>query len=246
LAQNESNTASGASPLLSVSDLAVSYGQIKALKGVSIEVFPKEIVVLIGANGAGKTTLLSTILGLNTPVSGTVTFEGKRIDKLPADKNVRSGVCLVPEGRGVFASMSVLDNLLLGAHHNLQNKDKNLARVYDWFPILKKRKDQIAKTLSGGERQMLAIARALMSAPKLIMVDEPSIGLAPIVVNDIFNILMMLNKEGYTILLSEQNAFKALKCAHRGYVLETGTVSIAGTAERLLSDPGVKAAYLGA
>jgi len=246
LAQNESNTASGASPLLSVSDLAVSYGQIKALKGVSIEVFPKEIVVLIGANGAGKTTLLSTILGLNTPVSGTVTFEGKRIDNLPADKNVRSGVCLVPEGRGVFASMSVLDNLLLGAHHNLQNKDKNLARVYEWFPILKKRKDQIAKTLSGGERQMLAIARALMSAPKLIMVDEPSIGLAPIVVNDIFNILVMLNKEGYTILLSEQNAFKALKCAHRGYVLETGTVSIAGTAERLLSDPGVKAAYLGA
>jgi len=246
LAQNESNTASGASPLLSVSDLAVSYGQIKALKGVSIEVFPKEIVVLIGANGAGKTTLLSTILGLNTPVSGTVTFEGKRIDTLPADKNVRSGVCLVPEGRGVFASMSVLDNLLLGAHHNLQNKDKNLARVYEWFPILKKRKDQIAKTLSGGERQMLAIARALMSAPKLIMVDEPSIGLAPIVVNDIFNILVMLNKEGYTILLSEQNAFKALKCAHRGYVLETGTVSIAGTAERLLSDPGVKAAYLGA
>ena len=246
MAQNESNTASGASPLLSVSDLAVSYGQIKALKGVSIEVFPKEIVVLIGANGAGKTTLLSTILGLNTPISGSVTFEGNRIDKLPADKNVRSGVCLVPEGRGVFASMSVLDNLLLGAHHNLQNKDKNLARVYEWFPILKKRKDQIAKTLSGGERQMLAIARALMSAPKLIMVDEPSIGLAPIVVNDIFNILVMLNKEGYTILLSEQNAFKALKCAHRGYVLETGTVSIAGTAERLLSDPGVKAAYLGA
>lgn len=246
MAQTESNTASGAGPLLSVSDLAVSYGQIQALKGVSIEVFPKEIVVLIGANGAGKTTLLSTILGLNTPVSGSVTFEGQRIDKLPADKNVRSGVCLVPEGRGVFASMSVLDNLLLGAHHNLQNKEKNLARVYEWFPILKKRKDQIAKTLSGGERQMLAIARALMSAPKLIMVDEPSIGLAPIVVNDIFNILVMLNKEGYTILLSEQNAFKALKCAHRGYVLETGTVSIAGTAERLLSDPGVKAAYLGA
>jgi len=246
LVQNEINTASGASSLLSVSNLVVSYGHIKALKGVSVEVFPKEIVVLIGANGAGKTTLLSTILGLNTPVSGTVTFEGKRIDKLPADKNVRSGICLVPEGRGVFSSMSVLDNLLLGAHHNLQNKDKNLARVYEWFPILKKRKNQIAKTLSGGERQMLAIARALMSAPKLIMVDEPSIGLAPIVVNEIFNILVMLNKEGYTILLSEQNAFKALKCAHRGYVLETGTVSLAGTAERLLSDPGVKAAYLGA
>jgi branched-chain amino acid transport system ATP-binding protein len=234
------------SPLLSVKDLYVAYGQIKALKGISIDVFPKEIVVLIGANGAGKTTLLSTILGINTPTSGTVTFEGKRIDKQPADRNVRSGVCLVPEGRGVFASMSVLDNLLLGAHHNLENKDKNLSRVYEWFPILKKRKDQVAKTLSGGERQMLAIARALMSAPKLIMVDEPSIGLAPIIVNDIFNILVMLNKEGYTILLSEQNANKALKCAHRGYVLETGTVSIAGNAERLLNDPGVKAAYLGA
>ena len=225
---------------------SVSYGNINALKGVSIEVFPKEIVVLIGANGAGKTTLLSTILGINTPVSGTVEFEGARIDKVPADKNVRSGICLVPEGRGVFASMSVIDNLLLGAHHNLHDKDKKLARVYEWFPILKTRKDQVAKTLSGGERQMLAIARALMSAPKLIMVDEPSIGLAPIVVKDIFNILTMLNKEGYTILLSEQNAYKALKCAHRGYVLETGTVSLSGSADRLLSDPGVKSAYLGA
>lgn len=249
MAQNETSAAPGATsttPLLAVKDLSVSYGQIHALKSVSIEVFPKEIVVLIGANGAGKTTLLSTILGINSPVSGSVTFEGNRIDKVATDRNVRAGICLVPEGRGVFASMSVLDNLLLGAHHNLQNKDKNLARVYEWFPILKKRKDQVAKTLSGGERQMLAIARALMSAPKLIMVDEPSIGLAPIVVNDIFNILKMLNKEGYTILLSEQNAYKALKCAHRGYVLETGTVSVSGTAERLLNDPGVKAAYLGA
>ena len=252
MAQNETSAAPGATstapitPILSVKDLSVSYGQIHALKSVSIEVFPKEIVVLIGANGAGKTTLLSTILGINLPTAGSVTFEGKRIDKVPTDRNVRDGICLVPEGRGVFASMSVLDNLLLGAHHNLQNKDKNLARVYEWFPILKKRKDQVAKTLSGGERQMLAIARALMSAPKLIMVDEPSIGLAPIVVNDIFNILKMLNKEGYTILLSEQNAYKALKCAHRGYVLETGTVSVSGTAERLLNDPGVKAAYLGA
>jgi branched-chain amino acid transport system ATP-binding protein len=254
LAQTDSIAASGGkleggakkTPILSVTDLSVSYGNINALKKVSIEVFPKEIVVLIGANGAGKTTLLSTILGINTPLSGSVVFEGKRIDKQPADKNVRSGICLVPEGRGVFASMTVLDNLLLGAHHNLQNKEKNLARVYEWFPILKKRKDQVAKTLSGGERQMLAIARALMSAPKVIMVDEPSIGLAPIVVNDIFNILVMLNKEGYTILLSEQNAFKALKCAHRGYVMETGRISLTGTADQLLNDPGVKAAYLGA
>jgi len=251
LAQNNTaasagGAAKGSSPILKVSELSVSYGNINALKKVSIEVFPREIVVLIGANGAGKTTLLSTILGINAPLGGTVEFDGRRIDKVPADRNVRSGVCLVPEGRGVFASMSVLDNLLLGAHHNLANKDKNLARVYEWFPILKKRKDQVAKTLSGGERQMLAIARALMSAPKLIMVDEPSIGLAPIVVNDIFNILVMLNKEGYTILLSEQNANKALKCAHRGYVMETGTISLAGSADRLLNDPGVKAAYLGA
>jgi branched-chain amino acid transport system ATP-binding protein len=142
--------------------------------------------------------------------------------------------------------MSVLDNLLLGAHHNMRNVGKNLERVYEWFPILEKRKWQIAKTLSGGERQMLAIGRALMSAPKLIMVDEPSIGLAPIVVNDIFSILCRLNREGYSILLSEQNANKALKCANRGYVMETGVVTLQGTAEQLLNDPGVKAAYLGA
>ncbi|GAB6277861.1 MAG: ABC transporter ATP-binding protein [Rectinema sp.] len=233
-------------PMLRVEELSVSYGQIHALEKVSIEVYPHEIVVLIGANGAGKTTLLSSILGMKAPTSGNVFFEGKKINRGPVDKNVRAGICLVPEGRGVFASMSVLDNLLLGAHHNLANKDKNLARVYEWFPILKKRKDQVAKTLSGGERQMLAIARALMSAPKLIMVDEPSIGLAPIIVNDIFDILVMLNKEGYTVLLSEQNAFKALKCAHRGYVFETGTISLSGTSSQLLNDPGVKAAYLGA
>jgi branched-chain amino acid transport system ATP-binding protein len=139
-----------------------------------------------------------------------------------------------------------MDNLLLGAHHNMRNVSKNLRRVFDWFPILEQRKAQVARTLSGGERQMLAIARALMSAPRLIMVDEPSIGLAPIVVNDIFKILVMLNREGYTILLSEQNANKALKCAHRGYVLETGVISLSGTAGELLADPGVKAAYLGA
>jgi branched-chain amino acid transport system ATP-binding protein len=142
--------------------------------------------------------------------------------------------------------MTVLDNLLLGAHHNMRNVPRNLPRVYEWFPILKERKGQVARTLSGGERQMLAIGRALMSAPKLIMIDEPSIGLAPIVVNDIFAILTRLNKEGYTILLSEQNAYKALKCAHRGYVLETGSVTMAGSAEQLLNDPGVRAAYLGA
>jgi len=241
LVQNDSKV-----PLLAVEDISVSYGQVKAVKQASLAVFPGEIVVLIGANGAGKTTLLETILGINTPSSGAIRFMGKDITGNPADRNVRAGLCLAPEGRGVFASMSVLDNLLLGAHHNMHNVGKNLRRVYDWFPILDQRKDQIARTLSGGERQMLAIGRALMSAPRLVMVDEPSLGLAPKVVNDIFNILSMLNREGYTMLLSEQNAHKALKCAHRGYVLGTGSVSLSGTAQQLLNDPGVREAYLGA
>jgi branched-chain amino acid transport system ATP-binding protein len=226
--------------------MMVSYGHIQALRGVSLEVHPGEIVVLIGANGAGKTTLLESVLGINPLSAGKVTFDGAVVTGVSADRNVRAGLCLVPEGRGVFSSMSVIDNLLLGAHNNMHNKAEHLRRVYDWFPILMKRKDQIARTLSGGERQMLAIGRALMSAPKLIMVDEPSIGLAPIVVNDIFAILTRLNKEGYAILLSEQNAYKALKCAHRGYVLETGNVTLAGTAAELLADPGVREAYLGA
>lgn len=231
--------------LLRVEQLAVRYGQIQALRQVSLEVFPGEIVVLIGANGAGKTTLLETVLGIHTQVSGAIHFAGRSIRGLPADRVVRAGLCLVPEGRGVFASMSVLDNLLLGAHHNLHNLSRNLRRVYDWFPILEQRHGQIARTLSGGERQMLAIGRALMSAPRLIMVDEPSIGLAPIVVRDIFAILTRLNQEGYTILLAEQNAYKALECAHRGYVLETGRVTLTGSADRLLDDPGVRQAYLG-
>jgi branched-chain amino acid transport system ATP-binding protein len=238
LAQNE--------VLLRVKDLSVAYGHINALKGVNLEVLRGEIVVLIGANGAGKTTLLETSLGINTPQSGEITFKNKSIGGVSADRNVRAGLCLVPEGRGVFASMSVLDNLLLGAHHNMKNVQRNLKRVYQWFPRLEERKNQIARTLSGGERQMLAIARALMSAPELIMVDEPSLGLAPIIVNDIFDILLNLNQEGYTILLSEQNAYKSLKCAHRGYVLETGKVTLSGTATELLNDPGVREAYIGA
>jgi len=232
--------------LLSLEKVSVAYGHINALREVDLEVRRGEIVVLIGANGAGKTTLLETSLGINTPLAGVIRFKDKPIGGVPADRNVRSGICLVPEGRGVFASMSVLDNLLLGAHHNMHNVQKNLRRVYEWFPRLAERKHQIARTLSGGERQMLAIGRALMSAPELIMVDEPSLGLAPIVVNDIFEILVHLNQEGYTILLSEQNAYKSLKCAHRGYVLETGRVSLSGTAEELLNDPGVRAAYIGA
>ena len=233
-------------PLLKVEHLSVSYGHVNALRDASLEVFPREIVVLIGANGAGKTTLLESVLGINTLRSGSIVFDGRQIGGVSADRNVRSGICLVPEGRGVFASMTVLDNLLLGAHHNMKNIRSSLRRVFEWFPILDSRKKQTARTLSGGERQMLAIARALMSAPRLILVDEPSIGLAPIIVNDIFSILRKLNEEGYTILLSEQNANKALKCAHRGYVLETGSVALSGTAERLLADPGVREAYLGA
>ena len=232
--------------LLRVDNLSVAYGHINALKEVNLEVYRGEIVVLIGANGAGKTTLLETSLGINAPQAGVITFKGKTISGVPADRNVRAGLCLVPEGRGVFASMSVLDNLLLGAHHNIKNVGKNLERVYQWFPRLEERKSQIARTLSGGERQMLAIARALMSAPELIMVDEPSLGLAPIIVNDIFDILVHLNQEGYTILLSEQNAYKSLKCAHRGYVLETGKVTLSGSAAQLLNDPGVREAYIGA
>jgi branched-chain amino acid transport system ATP-binding protein len=233
-------------PLLAVDNVSVSYGHINALKGASLRVFSGEIVVLIGANGAGKTTLLETVLGINALTSGSIFFNGASIGGANADRNVRAGLCLVPEGRGVFSSMNVQDNLLLGAHHNMRNVARNIRRVFDWFPILEKRRGQVARTLSGGERQMLAIGRALMSAPKLIMVDEPSIGLAPIVVNDIFAILTRLNHEGYAILLSEQNAYKALKCAHRGYVLETGAVTLSGTAQELLNDPGVKEAYLGA
>jgi branched-chain amino acid transport system ATP-binding protein len=232
--------------LLRIEKLSVSYGHIKALREVSLEVRRGEIVVLIGANGAGKSTLLQTSLGINKPDSGEIHFKGRPIAGLSADRTVRGGICLVPEGRGVFASMSVLDNLLLGAHHNLRNVAANLKRVYQWFPILESRKHQVARTLSGGERQMLAIGRALMSAPELIMVDEPSLGLAPIVVNGIFDILVNLNKEGYTILLSEQNAYKSLKVAHRGYVLETGKVTLSGSAAQLLDDPGVRAAYIGA
>jgi branched-chain amino acid transport system ATP-binding protein len=232
--------------LLKVDGLSVSYGHVQALRDASLEVREGEIVVLIGANGAGKTSMLETVLGINRPLAGTIAFRGRSIAGMAADRVVRGGISLVPEGRGVFAAMSVLDNLLLGAHHNLRKSGANLRRVFEWFPVLGERRNQMARTLSGGERQMLAIGRALMAAPTLIMIDEPSIGLAPIVVNTIFEIIVHLNREGYTILLSEQNAYKALKCAHRGYVMETGAVTLAGTAAELLGDPGVREAYLGA
>jgi len=238
LAQNDS--------ILKINNLSVAYGHVQALNDISLDVKRGEIVVLVGANGAGKTSIMETVLGANVPVSGDIEFKGMHIGGVPVDKNVRNGMFLVPEGRGVFSSMTVMDNLLLGAHHNLKNSTEKLELVFESFPVLGERRTQVAGTLSGGERQMLAIARALMSSPEMIMVDEPSIGLAPIIVNDIFEILVNLNKEGYSILLSEQNVYKALKIAHRGYVLETGKITKSGTAEELLNDEAVREAYLGA
>lgn len=232
--------------ILQVDDLSVSYGHVEALKSASLTINKGEVVVLLGANGAGKTTLMETILGVHQPKAGTITYRGEVITGKPADKNVRDGISLVPEGPGVFPSMSVSDNLLLGAHHNLRDAAGKLERVYEWFPILKERRDQTARTLSGGERRMLAIGRSLMSNPELILIDEPSIGLAPKIVNDIFKIIADLHAEGYAILLSEQNAYKALKASHRGYVLETGRVVLDGLSTDLLADPAIKEAYLGA
>ncbi len=231
--------------MLKVRNVSVAYGHITALNKINLDVFQGEIIVLIGANGAGKTSLMETVLGAHVPENGEIEFKGKTIQGISTDKNVRQGLFLVPEGRGVFSTMSVLDNLLLGAHHNRRKTPEKLELVFDYFPILSERQTQIAGTLSGGERRMLALARALMSSPDMILVDEPSLGLAPLVVNDIFKILTRLNREGYSILLSEQNIHKALKIAHRGYVLETGRIVKSGTAENLLNDPAVKEAYLG-
>lgn len=232
--------------ILNIKNLSVSYGQVRALANVDLSVDKGEIVVLVGANGAGKTSIMETVLGANNPDTGEILFKGKSIGGQSIDKTVRSGIYLVPEGRGVFASMNVLDNLLLGAHHNLKDVNDRLDRVFDYFPVLGERRSQIAGTLSGGERQMLAIARALMSSPEMILIDEPSIGLAPIIVSDIFRIIVDLNKKGYSILLSEQNVYKALKIAHRAYVLETGKIINSGTSEQLLNDEAVRSAYLGA
>jgi branched-chain amino acid transport system ATP-binding protein len=232
--------------LLSVRDLFVSYDHTPALRGLSLEVRRGEIVTLLGSNGAGKTTLMEAVMGVRRPVSGAVLFEGADITGAPVDRNVRGGMTLVPEGGGVFVTMPVLDNLLLGAHHDVKRSAEKLAFVFHSFPVLAERQKQLAGTLSGGERQMLAIARALMSTPRLILVDEPSIGLAPIMVSAIFDILVRLNKEGYSILLSEQNVYQALKRSHRAYVLETGRVVREGRAADMLADPAIRGAYLGA
>lgn len=233
--------------MLSINDIEVYYGMIQAIKGVSFEVNAGEVIALIGANGAGKTTILHTITGLLTPKHGSVSFQGKEITKIPAHKIVSLGMAHVPEGRRVFAQLTVYENLKLGA---FTRKDKTefeetLASIYKRFPRLQERKNQLAGTLSGGEQQMLAMGRALMSHPKIIVMDEPSMGLSPIMVNEIFQIIKEVSASGTTVLLVEQNAKKALSIANRAYVLETGKIVLSGDAQELLNDDRIKQAYLG-
>ena len=231
--------------MLKIDDIHVYYGAIHAIKGVSFEVKEGEIVALIGANGAGKSTILKTVSGLMHPRSGSISFCGNDIAHTDAYKLLRTGLAHVPEGRRIFQQMTVQDNLEMGAFiHKEVNKD-DLERVFNYFPRLKERRKQIAGTLSGGEQQMLAMSRALMSRPKLMMLDEPSMGLAPILIDQIFEIIKQLHKDGTTILLVEQNASKALEIADRAYVLETGKVILSGTGKELASSDEVKKAYLG-
>ena len=233
--------------MLEVKDLQVYYGVIQALKGISFEVNQGEVIALIGANGAGKTTTLQTLTGIIPTKAGKISFEGKDITKTPAHKIVEMGMAHVPEGRRVFADMTVYENLLMGAY---TRKDKNeiaqsLENVYKRFPRLKERKNQRAGTLSGGEQQMLAMGRALMSKPRIILMDEPSMGLSPIFVNEIFDIIKEVSEGGTTVLLVEQNAKKALSIADRAYVMETGNITLSGKAEDLLNNESVQKAYLG-
>ena len=236
--------------MLKIRNLDAGYGSLNVLRRVSIHVKPGEIVTIIGANGAGKSTLLKTITGLLRARAGDILFDNADIGRMPTERIVLRGCSLVPEGRQVFPAMPVIENLLLGAYvqyrrGNRQVVEKDLGHVYDLFPVLRQRERQLAGTLSGGEQQMLAIGRALMARPKLIMLDEPSMGLAPLMVKEIFNIIAKLRDEGNTVLLVEQNARSALKLANRGYVLETGRVILEGGAEDLLANRDVQRAYLG-
>ena len=233
--------------LLEIKDLEVNYGVIKAIKGVSFDVNEGEIIALIGANGAGKTTILHTITGLIQAKKGSIVFDGKELTKTPPHKIVSMGMAHVPEGRRIFQQLSVLENLKLGAY---TRKDKSeiastLKMVYERFPRLEERKNQVAGTLSGGEQQMLAMGRALMSKPRIILMDEPSMGLSPLLVSEIFDIIKVINASGTTVLLVEQNAKKALSIADRAYVLETGKITLSGDAKDLINDESVKKAYLG-
>ena len=235
-----------ANSILRISNLHVSYGEIQALRGIDLEVNEGEIVTLIGSNGAGKSTVVNSILGIVKPLEGKIEFCGEDVTGKTSDKIVRMGIAVVPEGRGILAQMTVLENLLLGAYHSHGNHHAALESIYTNFPIIEQRKHQVAGTLSGGEQQMLAIGRALMGTPKMLMLDEPSLALAPAIVDQVFNILSELRKNGgLTILISEQLARKALHCADRGYVLDLGRVAIQGTSAELTNNPEVKKAYLG-
>jgi len=233
--------------MLKIDNLVVAYGGIEALKGISLEVEEGKIITLIGANGAGKSTTLRSIMGLVKPKHGTITYMDKNLLEEKTQNMVRHGITLVPEGRRIFPNLSVLENLKIGAF--ARNDEKNIKDDMEWvyslFPILKERTWQVAGTLSGGEQQMLAVGRALMSRPKLMMMDEPSLGLAPLIVKDIFSIIKEVNKQGVTILLIEQNANAALHIADKGYVMETGRITLKGTGKELLENPDVKKAYLG-
>ncbi|HMK61022.1 MAG TPA: ABC transporter ATP-binding protein [Dissulfurispiraceae bacterium] len=232
--------------MLSLRSVNASYGPIKALKDIDLEVKSGEIVCLLGSNGAGKSTTLMTISGILRPDSGEIIFDGESIAATPPDQIVRKGICQVPEGRRIFPRLSVLDNLEVGAFSAAAGDfDRNLEKVFSIFPILKERIRQQGGTLSGGEQQMLAIGRSLMSNPKLLLLDEPSLGLAPIMVSRIFKVIQEINKEGITVLLVEQNARAALKLSNRGYVLENGAIQLCGTGDELLDNDAVKKAYLG-
>ena len=233
---------------LEIKDLRVHYGKIEAIKGVSVVVNQGEIVTLIGANGAGKTTILKTVSGLRPVTSGSINFDGQDINKIPAHERVDLGISQVPEGRGIFAGMTVLENLEMGKYNRKNRKnemDEDLDRIYTLFPRLKERTSQAGGTLSGGEQQMLAMGRALMARPKVLLLDEPSMGLAPQMIANIFRIITEINKTGVTILLVEQNAQQALQRADRAYILETGNIVKEAKASDLLNDPAVREAYLG-
>ncbi len=233
--------------MLKILNLETGYGNLKVLKGISLHIKEKEIITIIGANGAGKSTLVKTIVGLIKPFKGEIIYKNKLLNKFNTEEIVKLGCALVPEGRHIFSTLTVKENLELGAYSNYNKADikRNIEKLNELFPILKKREKQLAGTLSGGEQQMLALARALMANPDLLLLDEPSLGLAPVIVNEIFKKIKELNETGLTILLIEQNAKKALNIAHRGYVLATGKFIIEGTAEDLLNNHDVQRAYLG-
>jgi branched-chain amino acid transport system ATP-binding protein len=233
--------------VLEVFDLQVTYGAIKALDGISFNVPKGRIITLLGANGSGKTTTLRAITGLAAPREGRILFEGRELQGLPTHEIIRAGIALVPEGRRIFANLTVYENLLLGAYGRRDQPalTRDLESLYDTFPRLAERRAQAAGTLSGGEQQMLALGRALMSRPRLLLLDEPSLGLAPLLVKEVFQVITLLNQRGVTILLVEQNAAAALRIAHQGYVLETGRVVLAGTGAELLAHPQLQQAYLG-